>query len=138
MKQEYNAIHQAGFLLQIYCPDLAMARHLMFSDISNQDFVKIAEANVEVLNHALSDIPPDNVRMHLCWGIMRGPHYLDIHMEEIVVTVLKARPQAFSIEAAIPRHEHEWEVFKNVKVPDCEIIISVCWTPPPTTSNIPT
>ena len=72
MKQEYNAIHQAGFLLQIDCPDLAMARHLMFSDISNQDFVKIAEANVEVLNHALSDIPPDDIRMHLCWGNYGG------------------------------------------------------------------
>ena len=104
MKQEYNAIHQAGFLLQIDCPDLAMARHLMFSDISNQDFVKIAEANVEVLNHALSDIPPDDVRMHLCWGNYEGPHHRDIPMEEILGTVLKARPEAFSFEAANPRH----------------------------------
>ena len=123
MKQEYNAIHQAGFLLQIDCPDLAMARHLMFSDISNQDFVKIAEANVEVLNHALSDIPPDDVRMHLCWGNYEGPHHRDIPIEEIVGMVLKARPQAFSFEAVNPRHEHEWEVFKNVKLPDGKIII---------------
>ena len=123
MKQEYNAIHQAGFLLQIDCPDLAMARHLMFSDISNQDFVKIAEANVEVLNHALSDIPPDDVRMHLCWGNYEGPHHRDIPMEEIVGTVLKARPQAFFFEVANPRHEHEWEAFKNVKLPDGKIII---------------
>ena len=123
MKQEYNAIHQAGFLFQIDCPDLVLARHLMFSDISNQDFVKIAEANVEVLNHALSDIPLDDVRMHLCWGNYEGPHHRDIPMEEIVGTVLKARPQAFSFEAANRRHEHEWEVFKNVKLPDGKIII---------------
>ena len=123
MKQEYNAIHQAGFLLQIDCPDLAMARHLMLSDISNQDFVKIAEANVEVLNHALSDIPLDDVRMHLCWGNYEGPHHRDIPMEEIVGTVLKARPQAFFFEVANPRHEHEWEAFKNVKLPDGKIII---------------
>ncbi len=123
MKEEYNAIHQAGFLLQVDCPDLAMARHLMFPDISNQDFVKIAEANIEVLNHALSDIPPEAVRMHLCWGNYEGPHHRDIPIEEILGAVLKARPQAFSFEGANPRHEHEWEVFKNVKLPDGKIII---------------
>ncbi|MCI0880151.1 MAG: hypothetical protein J4N78_14815, partial [Chloroflexi bacterium] len=74
MKEEYNAIHQAGFLLQVDCPDLAMGRHLRFPDLSNQEFLKIAEANIEALNHALSDIPPDRIRLHLCWGNYEGPH----------------------------------------------------------------
>ena len=123
MKEEYEAIHQAGFLLQVDCPDLAMGRHLRFPDLSNQEFLKIAESNIEVLNHALADIPPDSVRMHLCWGNYEGPHHRDIPLEEIIGVVLKARPQAFSFEGANPRHEHEWEVFQSVKIPDDKIII---------------
>ena len=123
MKEEYNAIHQAGFLLQVDCPDLAMGRHLRFPDLSNQEFLKIAEANIEALNHALSDIPPDRIRLHLCWGNYEGPHQRDIPMEDIIGVVLKARPQALSFEGANPRHEHEWEVFRNVKLPDGKIII---------------
>ena len=123
MKEEYNAIHQAGILLQVDCPDLAMGRHLRFPDLSNQEFLKIAEANIEALNHALSDIPPDRIRLHLCWGNYEGPHQRDIPMEEIIGVVLKARPQALSFEGANPRHGHEWEVFRNVKLPDGKIII---------------
>ena len=123
MKEEYEAIHQAGFLLQVDCPDLAMGRHLRFPDLSNQEFLKIAESNIEVLNHALADIPPDSVRMHLCWGNYEGPHHRDIPLEEIIGVVLKARPQAISFEGANPRHEHEWEVFQSVKIPDDKIII---------------
>ena len=123
MKEEYEAIHQAGFLLQVDCPDLAMGRHLRFPDLSNREFLKIAESNIEVLNHALADIPPDSVRMHLCWGNYEGPHHRDIPLEEIIGVVLKARPQAISFEGANPRHEHEWEVFQNVKIPDDKIII---------------
>ncbi len=123
MKEEYNAIHQAGFLLQVDCPDLAMGRHLRFPDLSNQEFLKIAEANIEVLNHALADIPPDGIRLHLCWGNYEGPHHRDIPMEDIIGVVLKARPQAISFEGANPRHEHEWEVFRRVKLPDDKIII---------------
>ena len=123
MKEEYEAIHQAGFLLQVDCPDLAMGRHLRFPDLSNQEFLKIAESNIEVLNHALADIPPDSVRMHLCWGNYEGPHHRDIPLEEVIGVVLKARPQAFSFEGANPRHEHEWEVFQSVKIPDDKIII---------------
>ena len=123
MKEEYNAIHQAGILLQVDCPDLAMGRHLRFPDLSNQEFLKIAEANIEALNHALSDIPPDRIRLHLCWGNYEGPHQRDIPMEDIIGVVLKARPQALSFEGANPRHEHEWEVFRNVKLPDGKIII---------------
>ncbi len=123
MKEEYNAIHQAGFLLQVDCPDLAMGRHLRFPDLSTQEFLNIAEANIEVLNHALADIPPDRIRLHLCWGNYEGPHHRDIAIEDIIGVVLKARPQAISFEGANPRHEHEWEVFRSVKLPDDKIII---------------
>jgi 5-methyltetrahydropteroyltriglutamate--homocysteine methyltransferase len=123
MKVEYDAIHRAGFLLQVDCPDLAMSRHLAFPELSNAEFVKIAEANVEALNHALRDIPPDRVRLHLCWGNYEGPHHRDIPLREILPTVLKARPQALSFEGANPRHEHEWIVFRERRLPDDKVII---------------
>ena len=123
MKEEYDAIHRAGFLLQVDCPDLAMGRHLAFPDLSNAEFLKIAEANVEALNHALRDIPPDRIRMHLCWGNYEGPHHRDIPLREILPTVLRARPQALSFEGANPRHEHEWVVFREVRLPEDRIIV---------------
>jgi len=123
MKEEYDAIHRAGFVLQVDCPDLAMSRHLAFPQLSNAQFVKIAEANVEALNHALRDIPPDRMRLHLCWGNYEGPHHRDIPLREILPVVLKARPQALSFEGANPRHEHEWVVFRERKLPDDKVII---------------
>jgi 5-methyltetrahydropteroyltriglutamate--homocysteine methyltransferase len=123
MKEEYDAIHRAGFVLQVDCPDLAMSRHLAFPELSNAEFVKIAEANVEALNHALRDIPPDRLRLHLCWGNYEGPHHRDIPMREILPVVLKARPQALSFEGANPRHEHEWIVFRERRLPDDKVII---------------
>jgi 5-methyltetrahydropteroyltriglutamate--homocysteine methyltransferase len=123
MKEEYDAIHRAGFLLQVDCPDLAMGRHLAFPDLSNAEFVKIAEGNVEALNHALRDVPPDRARLHLCWGNYEGPHHRDIPLREIIRVALKARPQALSFEGANPRHEHEWVVFREVKLPDEKIVI---------------
>ena len=123
MKEEYDAIHRAGFVLQVDCPDLAMGRHLAFPDLSNAEFVKIAEANVEALNHALRDIPPDRMRLHLCWGNYEGPHHRDIPLREILGVALKARPQALSFEGANPRHEHEWIVFREVRLPDDKVII---------------
>jgi 5-methyltetrahydropteroyltriglutamate--homocysteine methyltransferase len=123
MKEEYDAIHQAGFVLQIDCPDLAMGRHLAFPDLSTPEFLKIAEANVEALNHALRDIPPDRLRIHLCWGNYEGPHHRDIPLTDILGIVLKARPQAISLEGANPRHEHEWIVFRDVKLSEEKIII---------------
>jgi 5-methyltetrahydropteroyltriglutamate--homocysteine methyltransferase len=123
MKEEYDLIHRAGFVLQVDCPDLAMGRHLAFPDLSNAEFVKIAEANVEALNHALRNIPPDRMRLHLCWGNYEGPHHRDIPLREILGVVLKARPQALSFEGANPRHEHEWVVFKDVRLPDDRVII---------------
>jgi 5-methyltetrahydropteroyltriglutamate--homocysteine methyltransferase len=123
MKEEYDAIHGAGFVLQVDCPDLAMGRHLAFADLSNAEFVKIAEANVEALNHALRDIPPDRLRLHLCWGNYEGPHHRDIPLREIFGVALRARPQALSFEGANPRHEHEWAVFQEIRLPDDRLII---------------
>ena len=123
MKEEYDAIHRAGFVLQVDCPDLAMGRHLTFPDVSNAEFVKIAEANVEALNHALRDIPADRLRLHLCWGNYEGPHHRDIPLREILAVAFKARPQALSFEGANPRHEHEWIVFREVRLPDDRVII---------------
>jgi 5-methyltetrahydropteroyltriglutamate--homocysteine methyltransferase len=123
MKEEYDAISQAGFVLQVDCPDLAMGRHLRFPDLSTPEFLKIAAANIEALNHALRDIPPDRLRMHLCWGNYEGPHHRDIPLRDIIGLVLKARPQAISFEGANPRHEHEWTVFQEVKLPEDKVII---------------
>jgi 5-methyltetrahydropteroyltriglutamate--homocysteine methyltransferase len=123
MKEEYDAIHRAGFVLQIDCPDLAMGRHLAFPELSNAEFVRIAEGNIEALNHALRDIPADRLRLHLCWGNYQGPHHRDIPLREIVRAVLKARPQGLSFEGANARHEHEWVVFREVPLPDDKVII---------------
>jgi len=123
MKEEYDAIHRAGFVLQVDCPDLAMSRHLAFPEVGNAEFVRIAEGNVEALNHALRDIPPDRLRLHLCWGNYEGPHHRDIPLREILPVVLRARPQAISLEGANPRHAHEWAVFREVKLPEDKILI---------------
>jgi len=123
MKEEYDAVHRAGFILQVDCPDLAMGRHLAFPEVSNAEFVKIAEGNIEALNHALRDIPADRMRLHLCWGNYQGPHHRDIPLREIIRAVLKARPQGLSFEGANCRHEHEWVVFREVRLPDDKVII---------------
>jgi 5-methyltetrahydropteroyltriglutamate--homocysteine methyltransferase len=123
MKEEYDAIARAGLVLQVDCPDLAMSRHLAFHELSDAEFLKIAAANVEALNHALRDIPPDRLRMYLCWGNYEGPHHRDIPLREILPIVLRARPQAISLEGANPRHGHEWAVFKEIKLPDDKILI---------------
>jgi 5-methyltetrahydropteroyltriglutamate--homocysteine methyltransferase len=123
MKEEYDAIHRAGFVVQVDCPDLAMSRHLAFPEVSNAEFVRIAEGNVEALNHALRDIPPDRLRLHLCWGNYEGPHHRDIPLREILPVVLKARPQAISLEGANPRHAHEWAVFREMRLPEDKILI---------------
>ena len=100
-----------------------MGRHLGFTDISTEEFLRNAEANVEALNHALADIPADWMRMHLCWGNYEGPHDRDIPLRDIIGIVLKARPSAISFEGANPRHEHEWKVFEDVKLPEGKLII---------------
>ena len=109
MKVEYDAIHAAGFLVQIDCPDLAMNRHIAHQDKNDGEFLKIAERNVEALNHACRDIPADRLRMHVCWGNYPGPHTHDIAISKIVDVVMKAKPQAVLFEAANSRHAHEHE-----------------------------
>jgi 5-methyltetrahydropteroyltriglutamate--homocysteine methyltransferase len=124
MKNEYNAIHAAGFVLQLDCPELAMGwNRYNFADSTIDDFRKVAELHIEALNHAISDIPADRVRLHLCWGNFEGPHMRDIPLARIIDVVLKAKVGAVSFEGANPRHEHEWKVFQDVKLPDGTIVI---------------
>jgi 5-methyltetrahydropteroyltriglutamate--homocysteine methyltransferase len=122
MKTEYDEIHGAGFVLQIDCPDLAMTRHMNIEQ-SLEDFRRRARLHVEALNHATRDIPPEDMRMHLCWGNYEGPHHFDVPMSDIIDIVLEARPAAISFEAANPRHEHEWSLFEDVRLPDGKILI---------------
>ena len=123
MKEEYDAIHRAGFLLQLDCPDLAMGRHFQYDADELDDFKRGAARNVEAMNWALSDIPEDRLRMHLCWGNYEGPHHCDVELSEIVDIVLSAKPQAISLEGCNPRHGHEWKVFEDVKLPDGKLLI---------------
>ncbi len=123
MKTEYEAIHRAGFVLQLDCPDLAMGHHVRFPDKSVAEFRRIAEVHVEAINAATAGIPADRVRIHLCWANYHGPHHRDIPLRDIVDVILKARPQAVSYVAANPRHEHEFEVFRDVKLPAGKILI---------------
>jgi 5-methyltetrahydropteroyltriglutamate--homocysteine methyltransferase len=124
MRHEYRAIVEAGFVLQLDCPDLAMGwNHAAFADKTVADFCKVAEMHVEALNHALGDIPSDRVRLHLCWGNYEGPHTRDIPLGQIFDVVLKARADAFSFEGANPRHEHEWKLFERTKLPEGKILI---------------
>ena len=123
LKEEYDAIHRAGFVLQVDCPDLCMSRHNRFSDLSTKEFKKIAELHVAALNHALRDIPADRARLHMCWGNYEGPHDHDIALEKILPVVLKLKARALLFEAANPRHEHEWKVWQEVKLPPGKILV---------------
>ncbi|HEX4111753.1 MAG TPA: epoxyalkane--coenzyme M transferase, partial [Stellaceae bacterium] len=115
MKPEYDAIAGAGIVLQLDCPDLAMSRHTGFQDLTEAEFLARAEQQVEVLNHAVRDIPADRMRLHLCWGNYEGPHDHDIDVAKIIPIAMKAKPQAISFEAANPRHGHEWAVWREHK-----------------------
>ena len=123
MKTEYDAIVAAGYILQVDCPDLAMSRHIQFKDLSLAEFRKTIELHIDALNHALADVPPDRSRLHLCWGNYEGPHHHDVALRDILDIVLKARPQGLSYEASNPRHEHEWAVFKEIKLPAGKVLI---------------
>jgi len=123
MKTEYDAIAKAGFLLQIDCPDLAMGRHIQFADASLAEFRKNLELHIAALNHAVADIPPERMRIHLCWGNYEGPHHRDVPLRDIIDLIVKVRPAGISLEAANPRHEHEWRVFKDFKLPADKVII---------------
>ena len=122
MRTEYETIVAEGFYLQLDCPDLAMSRHTGYQDASEAEFLKIAAANVEALNAATANIPSDRMRMHVCWGNYEGPHDHDIPLEKVIDIVLKARPATVLFEAANPRHEHEWKVWRDAAVPDWKIL----------------
>ncbi|MGH8269463.1 MAG: cobalamin-independent methionine synthase II family protein [Steroidobacteraceae bacterium] len=123
LRTEYEAIVAAGFLLQIDAPDLGMGRHTMYRDRTEEEFTVLAARHIEVLNHALRNVPADRVRMHVCWGNYEGPHHHDIPLARLLPVVLRAKPQALLFEAANPRHAHEWAVFKDVKLPEEKILI---------------
>jgi len=122
MRPEYEAIADAGFELQLDCPDLAMSAHTGYQDMSEPEFLKAIEANVEALNAATANIAPDRMRMHICWGNYEGPHDHDIALEKIIGIILKARPATVLFEAANPRHDHEWVVWRDAKLPDDKIL----------------
>lgn len=122
MRPEYEAIAASGFQLQLDCPDLAMSRHTGYQDLSEDEFLHRAATNVEALNAATADIAPEKMRMHLCWGNYEGPHDHDIPLERIIGIVLGARPSTILFEAANPRHEHEWAVWAEAKIPSDKVL----------------
>ena len=126
MRNEYEAIVAAGLILQIDAPDLGLGRHMMYADLSDEEFLRRAELHVEILNHALRNVPADRVRMHVCWGNYEGPHTRDIALATILPVLLKARPRALLFEAANPRHAHEWRVWREVALPDDYVLIPGC------------
>jgi len=123
MRSEYETIVNSGLLLQLDCPDLAMGRHSRFRDMTDDEFLRAAEVQVEALNHALANVPADRVRMHVCWGNYQGPHTHDLPLAKILPIVLKAKPQALLLEGANPRHEHEWEIWSVQKLPDDKVLV---------------
>ncbi|WP_448657729.1 cobalamin-independent methionine synthase II family protein [Sphingomonas sp. CJ99] len=123
LRHEYEAIANAGILLQIDCPDLAMGRHTQFRDLSLSQFRDRIMLNIEALNRATANIPPERLRMHLCWGNYPGPHHCDVPMRDIIDLVWRARPHAIQFEAANPRHAHEYELFKEIGLPDGKVLI---------------
>jgi 5-methyltetrahydropteroyltriglutamate--homocysteine methyltransferase len=123
MQYEYETIVQAGFVLQVDCPDLAMARHTGFQHLTEAEFLKRAEHQVEVLNHALRNIPARSLRMHLCWGNYEGPHDHDIPLAKVIGIVLKAKPAGIQFEASNPRHAHEWTVWRDAAIPEEKVLI---------------
>jgi 5-methyltetrahydropteroyltriglutamate--homocysteine methyltransferase len=123
MRAEYEAIVSAGLSVQIDAPDLAMGRHTMYRDRSVEEFLQRAERHIEVLNHALRNVPSDRVRMHVCWGNYEGPHHHDIPLAQLLPVVIKTKAQALLLEGANPRHAHEWAVFREQRLPDDKILI---------------
>ena len=123
MKVEYQAIVQAGLLLQIDCPDLAMTRVSQFGHLTVDEFKDVVALHVDVLNSALDGLPPERMRLHLCWGNYEGPHHHDVPLRDIVDLVLKARPVGISFEGANPRHAHEWKIWREVRLPEDKVLI---------------
>jgi 5-methyltetrahydropteroyltriglutamate--homocysteine methyltransferase len=123
MKTEYEAIHAAGLILQLDCPDFGSARHNQYKDLSDDEFLKIAWRNMEAVNAATANIPPDAMRLHVCWGNYEGPHTHDFPLAKIFPVLMAARPAAILFEGANPRHEHEWEDIQGMDIPDHKVFI---------------
>jgi 5-methyltetrahydropteroyltriglutamate--homocysteine methyltransferase len=123
MRHEYEAIVESGLVLQLDSPDLGLGRHMMFPDLSDDEFVRQAEVHVEVLNHALRNVPGDRVRMHVCWGNYEGPHICDIALAKVLPVVLKAKPRGLLFETSNPRHAHEWRAWQENTIPDDYVLI---------------
>ena len=117
MSKEYEEIVSSGLHLQLDCPDLALARHMTFKDLTEEEFLKRAEKQIEFLNKSLENIPQSKIRMHICWGNYEGPHTHDVSLEKILPLILKANVKTYLLESSNPRHSHEWQVFENVKLP---------------------
>ena len=125
MKAEYETIVASGLDLQLDCPDLALSRHMLFTDLSDDKFVKVAQSHVEALNHALSDVPKEKVRVHICWGNYEGPHVCDIDMAKMFDTLMSTDARYVLFETSNPRHGHEWTVFRDRKgdIPDDKVLV---------------
>ncbi len=123
MRPEYEAIAASGMVLQIDCPDLGMGRHIQYAHLTLDEWRKKAHMHVEALNHALSSIAPEQLRMHLCWGNYEGPHHCDVALADVIDIVFEARPSAIALEASNPRHAHEWKVFEQCKLPEGKVLI---------------
>jgi 5-methyltetrahydropteroyltriglutamate--homocysteine methyltransferase len=123
MQAEYEAITNAGLMLQIDCPDLGMGRHIQFADKTLDEFRREARLNIEALNHATRNIDPQQMRIHVCWGNYEGPHHCDVDFKDIVDLVFEANPSKIAMEAANPRHNHEWKIFEDVRLPEGKVLI---------------
>ncbi|MEM9850701.1 MAG: epoxyalkane--coenzyme M transferase, partial [Pseudomonadota bacterium] len=125
MRDEYETIVAAGFDLQLDCPDLALSRHMLFDDLTDAEFLRIADAHVEALNAALVNVPEDRVRVHICWGNYEGPHVCDIDMATVFPTLMRTRSRYLLFEASNPRHAHEWTVFRDRRseIPDTKVLV---------------
>ena len=123
MREEYETIANAGIVLQIDCPDLGMGRHIQHADLSLAEWRKKAELHVEAMNRAVANIAPEQLRMHLCWGNYEGPHHCDVPLADVIDIVFRGRPTAIAIEAANPRHAHEWALFEKVRLPADKLLI---------------
>jgi 5-methyltetrahydropteroyltriglutamate--homocysteine methyltransferase len=123
MREEYELIVKSGLLVQLDCPDLAMGRHTRFKGLTDEQFLRNAELQVEALNHALAKVPADRVRLHVCWGNYEGSHVHDMDCRKIFPIAVKVKPRALLVEGANPRHEHEWEAWKTIKLPDDKVLV---------------
>jgi len=123
MRPEYEAIVEAGFHLQLDCPDLGLGRHMMFKDKPEEEYVRVAHQHVEALNEATRNIAAGKMRMHICWGNYEGPHHCDAPMDVVLPIALRAKPQALLFESCNPRHAHEWTVFRDSKIPDDKLLV---------------